>query len=524
MKKFGGIALGLKLGNLGFKIKGVKAEQVFDDPSYFKEIFKRNKVIGFIGMRPTDLEHMQLVDCLYRGIRDEDFSGGLLAGQRHETVLNVEDKTDPEGFLKRNWHVDNPFMPEPPCLVSIHMTTYKVDPDYGHTFFVSLANLYNDCPAHIKEHLETARFVCQTGAIDQDVSTHPALRTHPDTGETMLYWTGPGTALAGGNTPWFDELYDWVSDYCANEANRFKWTWSEGDVIIWDNRAVMHGFYNGWDRSERIFQRVEVGNEAPFFDLNHEGNLDPAFGDTNEYKGVAKDRSKGPNPDHIPLVFTKGIYALEGLEHLFQKVTLFVFSKDGSVPQKVQEFKAFIDETDELSDDFHVVGVPIDENDRVFVNLMRYSKHHNVEDPVEGQMFLFSRNGDTHGGSMPARQDLMQTKSNEDGSLTPIENVRAYLRWHPDMRHAGHAWHYPDWFPHQPLQYRPWDFHNLSFMTYEGFNGKNPPEDFLVQFAIDTIYGCFNHLKDNGERRRIIERINDYISYMLELDEHEFER
>ena len=61
-------------------------------------------------------------------------------------------------------------------------------------------------------------------------------------------------------------------------------------------------------------------------------------------------------------------------------------------------------------------------------------------------------------------------------------------------------------------------------MTYEGFNGKNPPEDFLVQFAIDSIYGCFNHLKDNDERRRIIERINDYISYMLELDEHEFER
>lgn len=160
MKKFGGIALGLKLGNLGFKIKGVKAEQVFEDPSYFKEIFKRNKVIGFMGMEPTDLEHMQLVDCLYQGVRNEEFSGGLLAGQRHETILDVEDKTDPEGFLRRNWHVDNPFMPEPPCLISIHMTTYKVDRDYGHTFFVSLANLYDDCPEHLKEHLETARFVC----------------------------------------------------------------------------------------------------------------------------------------------------------------------------------------------------------------------------------------------------------------------------------------------------------------------------------------------------------------------------
>ena len=179
---------------------------------------------------------------------------------------------------------------------------------------------------------------------------------------------------------------------------------------------MLHGFYNGWDRSERIFQRVEVGNEAPFYDPEYEGNLDPAFGDTNEYKNVDKDRSKGPNPDHIPLVFTKGIYALKGLEHLFQKVTLFVFTEYDSIPPKVQEFKDFIDETDELSDDFHVVAVPIDPNNRLYVNLMRYSKHHEVELPFVGQMFLFSRNGDMHGGSMPASRDLMQTKANEDGS------------------------------------------------------------------------------------------------------------
>jgi hypothetical protein len=92
------------------------------------------------------------------------------------------------------------------------------------------------------------------------------------------------------------------------------------------------------------------------------------------------------------------------------------------------------------------------------------------------------------------------------------------------MRHAGHAWHYPDWFPHQPLQFRPWSYQNLPFTQYINWGGEDPPEDFLVQFAIDAVYGCFNHLKKNDDRRRVIERIHDYIGYMLELNEHEKER
>lgn len=522
MKGTGGIALGLTLGNLGFKMKGITARQVLEDPEYFKLIFNKNKMVGFIGMHPTDEEHMKLVNAIYTGEADEDFNGGLLAGVNHPTVKNVEDKSNPEQFLKENWHVDNPFLEEPPAVTSIHMTTYRVDKDFGHTFWVSLTNLYEECPAHIKEHLPTARFVAETGSAGRDVVSHPALRTHPDTGETMMYWTGPGTQLEGGNTDWFNELYDWVNDYCAKEVNRYKWTWQEGDVVIWDNRAVMHGFYNGWEREDRVFQRVEVGKEKPFYNPEYAVEINKNFGDVYSYPGVEKDKSKGPNPDHIPLVFTKGIYALEGLECLFQKVTLFIFTKDGNIPEKGVKLKEFF-KNDEFSEDFQIYPVKMDPEDRIYANLLRYSKSHIEEFDLEGQAFLFSRNGDMH-GSFPPHQDFMQQTPNDDGTMTVIEKVRAYLRWHPDMRHAGHAWHYPDWFPHQPLQFRPWDFHNLSFMTYEGFNGHDPPEDFLVQFAIDTIYGCFNHLRDNDDRKRVIGRIHDYVGYMLELGEHEYER
>ena len=339
MKGFGGIASGLILGNLGFKVKGVTASQVLEDPEYFKLIFNKNKVIGFIGMSPTDSEHMQIVNAIYTGVLDSSYNGGLLAGVNHPTIKNVEDKSNPEQFLKENWHVDNPFLENPPAVTSIHMTTYKVDQNFGHTFFVSLSNLYDDCPSHLKVHLANARFVAETGSAGRDHVSHPALRTHPDTGETMLYWTGPGTSLEGGNTEWFDELYQWVDDYCAVEAHRYKWTWKEGDVVVWDNRAVLHGFYNGWTRDQRIFQRVEVGQEKPFHDPSYKVAGNENFGDVQSFPGVEKDKSKGPNPDHIPLVFTKGIYALKGLENFYQKVVLFVLTEDSILPERFVKFK-----------------------------------------------------------------------------------------------------------------------------------------------------------------------------------------
>jgi len=524
MKGVGGIAVGLRLGNLGFKIKGVTAQQVLAEPEYFKEILKKNKMIGFIGMHPTNEEHAALVHALYDGEYKPDehdhgyYQRGLLKDQWHETIKDVENKEDPEWFLRCNWHVDNPFFDEPPSLISIHMTTYNVEHGYGNTFWVSLRNLFDECPAELREHLKTARFRGETGSEEHDVKSHPALRTHPDTGETMLYWTGPGTILEGEETPWFQDLRKYVEDYCAEPRNRYQWDWEVGDVVIWDNRAVMHGFYPGWERKDRIFQRVEAGTDQPFYDPEYRAEINENFGDVLADEDHQRDTSMGPNPDHIPLVFTKGFYALEGLEEYYQKVVMFTIEdEDGNARSLLQELENQVDD-----DEFFIYRVPHDENNRIFANLKRYRDHIMPDYPMAGCSFVCNRNGDFHLFLEPDRNLL--ENDNPDPLRCIPNQIRGFLEWHPDMRHAGHAWHYPDWFPHQPLQYRPWSYHNCSFMQYYKSDGNHPPEDFVVQFAIDSLYGCFNGLKDNEDRLRVISRVHDYIGYMLELNEHENDR
>ena len=214
-------------------------------------------------------------------------------------------------------------------------------------------------------------------------------------------------------------------------------------------------------------------------------------------------------------MFTKGIYGFPEYSHLFQKVTLFVYSSDGSLSDDVIAFEKEIN-----NEDFKIVAVTPSDNDKMH----RFSTSHLSDKQKLGQKFLFTQNGDLE-RTFLADEDLFRIEPYSDGRPAPVPLVKTLVEMHPDMRHAGHAWHYPCWFPHQRnLKFRPWDWHNLSFFEYEQFNGGPPPKDFLVQFAIDTVYGCFNHLETNEERKEIIESIIDYMQYMLELGEYERDR
>ena len=525
MKKIkGGIAAGLRLGNLGFKVRGVTAKQVIEDSDYFAEILLRNKMIGFKELNPSDDEFIEIMKRIYRGDNDIlDLNPGLLYDQMHIGNKNTTTE-DVDWFINSQWHMDNPFLEEVPSYTAVRMEKFTCGKDFGQTHIYSLVNAYRDCPEDIKPYLEDAFFVNATGFVGESIDSvarHPALRTHPATGETMLFWSGHDMLMADGSDPeWFKKLKTYMRSQLLDQSLRYTWAWNEGDLIIWDNRAVLHSFSPGWTHDQRVFTRCEVGREKPFYDTSRKIEVNEEFGDTWRKEGVAKDETTGPNPDHIPLVFTKGIYAFPEYSHLYQKVTLFVYSEDGSLADQVLEFQKAISD-----DDFNVVTVepfvgPNGQSDK----MRRFSDAYLPNEPIDGQMFLFTQNGDLE-RCFSSTDDLFRIEPYEDGRPAPLPLVKTLVQLHPDMRHAGHAWHYPCWFPHQrKLKFRPWDWHNLSFFEYEQFNGGPPPEDFLVQFAIDTVYGCFNHIESNEDRKKLIERIIDYMQYMIDLGEYERDR
>lgn len=511
----GGIAAGLQLGTLGFKVKGVTVADVLNDAEYFREILARNKMIGFVNLNPTDTEHLQLLEALYSG-DDPGPVGGLIYDQCHSGKENTESAKE-DDFVYSMWHVDNAFSVPVPAYTSMCMTEFSVDSTFGNTVLASLISMYENCPEKFKTALASTNFTHGTGRLtdsgDIGTATYSALRTHPVTGETALYWSG-GDTQPSENVPWFDDFKAWVNSFLADRRNWYAWRWQKGDFIIWDNRAVIHSVTPGWRHDQRKFTRGQYGLETPFYNSSTPSRLNPAFGDIIRHKDVEKDSSTGPNPDHIPLVFTKGIYALKEWAQYYQQTTMFVYSSDGTLPDDVLRLKETVE-----NKDFNVVAVkPVPGNP-----LERYSKRLLSGESIENQKFLFTPNGNLEKAYKP-NDDLFTDEFDEQGRWPPIKLINALGEFHPDLRHAGHAWHYPDWFPHQPLQRRPWDWHNLSFTDYEGFPGSEPPFDYLVQFAVDTVYGCFNHYKTNEERKAMIESIVDYLEFMLDLEEYDVSR
>ena len=147
MKKLkGGIAAGLRLGNLGFKVRGVTAEQIINDSDYFAEILVRNKMIGFKEVNPTNDEFVEIMRLIYRG--DNEYSSlrpGLLVGQQHQGNKNTL-TSDVEWFINSQWHMDNPFLEEIPCYTGLKMDSFTCLPSVGQTHIYSLVNAYRDCP------------------------------------------------------------------------------------------------------------------------------------------------------------------------------------------------------------------------------------------------------------------------------------------------------------------------------------------------------------------------------------------
>lgn len=240
-------------------------DDVYQNIDYISDILLKHKIVGFKNLTIDDKHFGDIMIKLYRGTQNPlDLKPGTIYNQNH---LHDEDTLDEniEHFIYGRWHVDNPFHEEVPCYTGMHMKTFTCSPFVGQTYFLDLSYLYKMCPNVFLEKLANIKLLNVTGFPEENIhqlTPHPAVIIHPITMEEMIYWTGHDIRLTGGHSEdWFEEFKIWVAEFISDAKNRKSWNWNQGDVLIWDNRAVAHSFSPGWKHSERIFSRCEVGFE-----------------------------------------------------------------------------------------------------------------------------------------------------------------------------------------------------------------------------------------------------------------------
>ncbi|MBA57658.1 MAG: taurine dioxygenase [Gammaproteobacteria bacterium] len=96
-------------------------------------------------------------------------------------------------------------------------------------------------------------------------ASHPAVRTHPETGRKLLYVNRAHTVSFENMTvaeskPLLHFLFERTED--PRFSYRFKW--SPGCLAFWDNRACQHFPFNDYQGSQRRMLRVSLEGCKPF--------------------------------------------------------------------------------------------------------------------------------------------------------------------------------------------------------------------------------------------------------------------
>jgi taurine dioxygenase len=72
---------------------------------------------------------------------------------------------------------------------------------------------------------------------------HPVVRTHPETGRKALFVGHPGDTMRRLEDMTPEEsrpLIEYLYGHSTKPDRVYRHHWTEGDVVMWDNRCTMH--------------------------------------------------------------------------------------------------------------------------------------------------------------------------------------------------------------------------------------------------------------------------------------------
>ena len=200
---------------------------------------------------------------------------------RYVTVIsNIEVDGKPIGGLgnkEATWHSDMTYIENPPP-ASILMSL-EVPELGGDTHFSDQKAAYLSLPNELVSRIENLSIkhnAAHTSVGDlrrgfdpikdpreAPGAIHPIVRTHDETQEKMLYLGRRELAyVVGFALEESEQLLNEVWRYAAMSENVWTQQWEIGDVIIWDNRRVLHR-RDGFDQSQRrLMKRCQVMSSA----------------------------------------------------------------------------------------------------------------------------------------------------------------------------------------------------------------------------------------------------------------------
>lgn len=202
-------------------------------------------------------------------------------------VSNVTENGEAIGVLRDAevvWHSDNSYRDRPLSYSALY--SLEIPPKGGNTGFANMYLALETLDPQLRAKIEGRTlkhdmtynsagdlregFQPVNDVRDAPGPSHPIIRTHAETGWNALYLgRRPNAYINGYSVEESEAILEALWSHATQE--RFTWhhVWQPGDLLIWDNRCVMHHrdpFDGGY---RRVMHRIQCAGDVP--ELKPEG-------------------------------------------------------------------------------------------------------------------------------------------------------------------------------------------------------------------------------------------------------------
>jgi len=182
------------------------------------------------------------------------------------------------GYGEAEWHTDMSYIAAPPTASVLYAV--EIPPTGGDTHFASMTRAYATLPEDLKRAVagRTAKHDSSytsagelrrgskeiTDPREAPGASHPIVRLHPETGAPALYLGRRRNGYIDGlSLEESERLLDRLWAHCTDPMLAYVHKWRVGDVLVWDNRQVIHRRDAFDPATRRIMLRTQVKGEAP---------------------------------------------------------------------------------------------------------------------------------------------------------------------------------------------------------------------------------------------------------------------
>ena len=273
---------------IGAELRNVSLADAANDPAVFaeiKDLLLQHKVLFFRDQPISRADHVKLAE------RFGPLEGHPVAGSdpEHPGLVRIyKDLDSPAEQYENAFHCDATWREAPP--MGSVLRCVQGPAVGGDTIWVDMVQAYKRLPEHIKTQIAGLRArhsIESTFGASMPIekrlalrdmfpdAEHPVVRTHPETGEKVLFvnaftthftnfHTAQNVRYGHDYTPGGSELLNYLIRQASIPEYQVRWRWTNDSFAIWDNRNTQHYAVQDYFPDVRKMERAGIIGEKTF--------------------------------------------------------------------------------------------------------------------------------------------------------------------------------------------------------------------------------------------------------------------